>query len=75
MEQPKIGKPTGRKLPLHHLHNNGGNTNTKTLNGANTKTRNGEITIGGKCDGYRLFQSHIGFFFFLKKKTDFAYRH
>ena len=51
-----------RKLPHHHLHNNGGNTNTKTLNG--------EITIGGKSGGYRLFQSHIGFFF-----TDFACRH
>ena len=24
-----IGKPTGRNLPLHHPHNNGGNTNTK----------------------------------------------
>ena len=36
----------GRKLPLHHLHNIGGNTNTKTLNGANTKTLNGEITNG-----------------------------
>ena len=58
----RIGKPTGRKLPLHHLHNNGGNTNTKTRNGANTKTLNGEILIGGKSDGYRLFQSHVGFF-------------
>ena len=56
----KSGKPIGRKLPLHHLHNNGGNTNTNTLNGANT-TLNGEITIGGKSDGYRVFQSHMGF--------------
>ena len=39
-----------------------GNTNTKTLNG--------EITIVGKSDGHRLFQSHIGFV-----STDFAYRH
>ena len=29
----RIGDPTGRKLPLHHLHDNGGNTNTKTLHG------------------------------------------
>ena len=50
----QIGKPTGRKLSLHHLSNNGSNTNTKTLNG--------EITSGGKSDGYRLFPSHIGFF-------------
>ena len=57
----KVGRPPGRNLPLHHLHNNGGNTNTKTPNGANTKTLNGEITIGGKSDGCRLFQSHIGF--------------
>ena len=47
----KIGDPTGRKL-LHHLHNNGGNTNTKTLNG--------KINIGGKS-GYRSFQSHVDF--------------
>ena len=52
----KIGKPTGRTLPPHHLQNNGGNTNTKTPKG--------ETNIGGKSDGYRLFQSHIGFFFF-----------
>ena len=32
-----------------------------SINGANTKTLNGEITIGGKSDGYRQFQSHIGF--------------
>ena len=49
----KIGKPSGGKLPPHHLHNKGGNTNSKTLNG--------EINIGGKSDGYRLFQSHIFF--------------
>ena len=51
MAQPKLEDPTGRKLPLHHLHNNGGNTNTKRLNG--------EINRGGKSDGYRPFQSHI----------------
>ena len=34
-------------------------TNTKTLNGANTKILNGEITSGGKSDGYRLFHSHM----------------
>ena len=69
MAQPRFKKKlTGRKLLLLHLHNNGGNTNTKTRNGANTKTLNGEILIGGKSDGYRLFQSHVGFFF-----TDFAY--
>ena len=34
----------------------------KTLNGANTKTLNGEITVGGMRDDYRLFQSHMGFF-------------
>ena len=45
---------TGRDLPLRHPHNNGGNTNIETLDG--------EITIGGKSDGYRLFQSHIGYF-------------
>ena len=39
-------------------HHNGGNTNTKTLNG--------EIKIGGKSDGYRHFQSHIVVF------TDFC---
>ena len=36
-------KTTGRKLPFRHPHNNGGNTNTKTLDG--------EITIGGMNDG------------------------
>ena len=42
-----IGKPAGRNLlPLHHPHNNGGNADTKTLNGANTKALNGEITNG-----------------------------
>ena len=50
----KIGDPTGRKLRLHHLHNNGGNTNTKTLNG--------KINIGGKSGCSRLFQSHIEIF-------------
>ena len=65
-----IGKPTGRNLPLHHPHNNGGNTNTKTLKyGANTKTHNGANTSGGMSDGYRLFQSRKRFF------TDFTYRH
>ena len=34
--------------------NTGGTTNIKTLNG--------EITIGGKGDGHRLFQSNMGFF-------------
>ena len=48
----------GKRLP-HHLHNNGGNTNTKTL----------EINIGGKCDGYRLFQSHSGFFHRVRVQT------
>ena len=42
----KIGKLTGRELPLHHLRNNGGNMNTKTLNG--------EINIGGKSVVHRL---------------------
>ena len=61
----KIGKPTGRNLPLHHLHKMGGNTNIKTLNGVNTMTPNGEITngtvingentSGTKSDDYRLF--------------------
>ena len=49
-----MGDPTCRKLSLHHLHDNGGNTNTKTLNV--------KINNGGKSDGHRLFQSHIGFF-------------
>ena len=49
-----IGKLTGRKPPLHHLHNIGGNSNAKTLNG--------QITISGKSDGYKLFQGHIGNF-------------
>ena len=57
-----IGKPTGRKLPFHHLHNNGGNTNTKTLNG--------EINIGGKSDGYRLLSKPHRTFF-----ADFVRRH
>ena len=51
----KIGTPTGRNLLPQHPHNNGGNTNTKTLSGANTKTLDGDITSGGKSDGYRLF--------------------
>ena len=52
----QMGKLPGRNLlPLHHPHNNGGNTNIKTLIGANTKTPNGEIISGGKSDGYRLF--------------------
>ena len=35
----KIGKHTSRNHPpLHRLHNIGGNTNIKTLNGVNTKT-------------------------------------
>ena len=45
----QIVDPTGRKLPLHHLRKNGGNTNTKTLNG--------KINTDGKNDGYRLFQN------------------
>ena len=57
----KIGNLTGRKLPLHHLHSNGGNTNTRTLNG--------EINFGGNSDGHRLFQSHVDFF------AGFAHRH
>ena len=58
----KIGKLTGRKLPLHHLHDDGGNTNTKTFNG--------EINIGGKSDGCRLFQSHIGFFHRFRRMSE-----
>ena len=46
-----IGDPTGRNVPLHHLHN-GSNTNTKTLN---------DEIIGGKSDGYRLFHSQVFF--------------
>ena len=57
----KIGKPIGRKLFLHHLHNNGGKTNTKTLNF--------ELNIGGKSDGYRLFQSHIDCFHRFRVQT------
>ena len=48
-----IRKHTGRKLPLLHLHNNSGKTNTKTLDF--------EINIGGKSDRHRLFHSHIDF--------------
>ena len=48
----KISKPPGRKLPLHHLHNSGGNANTKTLEG--------EIRIGGKSDGPQTLSTHIG---------------
>ena len=55
----KIGKPTGRNLPPHHPRNNGDNTNLKTFNGANTKTLNGEITRGGKSDGYRLLANPV----------------
>ena len=50
----QIGDPTCRKLPLHELHNKGGNTSTKTLNS--------KINIGGDSDGYRLFQSRVDFF-------------
>ena len=50
----KIRDPTGRKLLLHHLRKNGGDTNTKTLNG--------KINISGKSDGHRLFQSHVDLF-------------
>ena len=63
------GTPTGCNLPFHHPHNNGGNTNIKTLNGANTETLNGDFTIGGKSDGYGLFQSHIGFFHRFRVQT------
>ena len=42
---PKLEHLPVANLPLHHHHNNGGNTNTKTLNG--------EITIGGKSEGHR----------------------
>ena len=60
----KLGDPTGRKISLHHLHNNGGNTNTKTLNG--------KINIGGKSDGYRFFQSHVDLFFSQVSRTDIS---
>ena len=46
-----------------------GNTNTKTLDGANSKTLNGEITSGGKSDGYRLFQIHVDFFHRFRVQT------
>ena len=62
-------KPAGRNLLPHHPHNNGGNTNMKTPNGANTKTlngevnngkiNNGEITSGGNSEGYRLFANPV----------------
>ena len=65
-QSPNWKNLLGRNLlPLHHPHNNGGNTNIKTLNGANTKTLNGEITSGGKSDG-----CSVDFCV-----TDFAYRH
>ena len=57
----QIGDPTCRKLPLHELHNKGGNTSTKTLNS--------KINTGGDSDAYRLFQSRVDFF------ADIAYRH
>ena len=34
----------------------------KTLNGVNTKIVNGETTVGGMCDSYRLFQSRTHIF-------------
>ena len=53
------------RLLLHRPHNNGCYTNIKTLYGVNTMTlngeitkekiTNGEITSGGKSEGYRLF--------------------
>ena len=54
MAQPRLETHSSQTSFLHHLHNNGGNTNTKTLNG--------EITIGGKSGGYRPSHSHIGLF-------------
>ena len=56
-------------------------TRTSRLNGADTKTLNGEITSGGKSDGYRLLANpmwqplckilaHSLILF-----TGFAYRH
>ena len=36
-QSQKLEKPTGRNLPLQHLHSNGGNANTKALNGANIR--------------------------------------
>ena len=44
-------------------HTNGGNTNTKTLNG--------QTNIGGQSDGYRLFQSHTEFFSLISR-TDIS---
>ena len=35
---------------------------TKMVATRTPKTLNGEITIGGMRDGYRLVQSHMGFF-------------
>ena len=52
MAQPKLQIRLVANF-LYHLHNNGDNTNTKTLNG--------EINIDGKSDGHRLLQSHIVF--------------
>ena len=61
MAEPKLGRPTGRNLPLHHPHNNGGNTNTKMLNG--------KINIGGKSDDYRLCQKPCRFFRRFREQT------
>ena len=69
-DRVKFGTFIGRNFPLHHPHNNGGNTNTKILNAANIKTLDGEITSGGNSDDYRHFQSHIGFF-----SQNFACKH
>ena len=63
------GKPIGRKLPLHHPHNNGGNTNTKTLNDANTETLNGEITIGARVMATDSFKVTWEFFHRFRVQT------
>ena len=54
MAQPKLENSQVANFLFIICGNNGGNTNTGTLNG--------EINIGGKSDGYMLFQSRIGFF-------------
>ena len=61
--RPGMAEPKLENLLVANfiIINNGGNTNTKTLNG--------EISIGRKSDVYRLFQKHTGFF------TYFSNRH
>ena len=54
MAQPKLENSQVANFLFIMFGNNGGNTNTGTLNG--------EINTGGKSDGYMLFQSRIGFF-------------